>query len=257
MTTWHILILPLVIVLVIFAWWSIFYADSNVLSGIGWLTLALVGSGGYLFGSFVFYSAASQKLGYTCELNPLPAPRSAHQDASYLIQFVISGTFHAKPFTLYREIQRSSRGLRSNPVACTVVEWTGSEIHLPTFTLRVSSLTASSLQGKILDTMLRAARMNSVVDSGIELEPGTNFSARARLFGPDAHIARSLFTRTVCNELEALVSDATIDGEPGLLVTREVAMSSMPWDRKGKFPLPWQIEDYLAHAERIRRVLVF
>jgi hypothetical protein len=257
MATWHILLLPLVIALVIFAWWSIFYADNNVLSGIGWLTLALVGCGSYLFGSLVFYSAASRKLGYTCELNPLPAPRSAHQGASYLIQFVISGTFHARAFTLYREIDRSSRGLKGNPVAYTVVEWTGGEIHLPTFTLRVSALAASSLQNRMAETMLRAAGMNSADDSRIELEPGTNLSTRARLSGPDAQTVRSFFTRTVCNELDALVSDATINGEPGLLVTREVSTSPMPWDRRGKFPLPWQIEDYLARAERIRRVFAF
>lgn len=257
MATWHILLLPLVIALVIFACWSIFYADSNVLSGIGWLTLALVGCGSYLFVSFVFYSAASRKLGYTCELNPLPAPRSADPDASHLVQFVISGTFHARPFILYREIQRSSRGLRSNPVAYSVVEWTGSEIHLPKFTLRVSALAASSLQNRIADTMLRATGRNSAYDSAIELEPGTNLSTRARLSGPDAQAARSLFTRTACDEIDALVSDATINGEPGLLVTREASTSSMPWDRRGKFPLPWQIEDYLARAERIRRALVF
>ena len=257
MATWHILLLPLVIALVVFACWSIFYADSNVLSGIGWLTLALVGCGSYLIGSFAFYSAACRKLGCTCELNPLPAPRSAHQDASYLVQFVISGTFHSRPFTLYREIERSSRGFQSNPVAYAVVEWTGSEIHLPVFTLRVFASTASSLQNRIVEPMLRAAGRDSAGGSVIELEPGTNLSTRARLSGPGAQTARSLFTRTACDELDALVSDATISGEPGLLVTREVSASSMPWDRKGKFPLPWQLEDYLERAERIRRALVF
>ena len=178
-------------------------------------------------------------MGYACELNPLPAPRSAHRSASYLVQFVISGAFHGRPFTLYREIERSSRGLHGNPVAYTVVEWTGSEIHLPKFTLSVSALTNSSLQ------------------NSIKLDPGTNLSMRARLSGPDMQSAQALFKPAVCNELDALVGDATINGETGLLVTREVSMSSMPWKRKGKFPLPWQIEDYLAHAEKIRNVLVF
>src|ERR1017187_7595763 len=98
MATWHILLPPLVIALVVFACWSIFYAESNGLSGIGWLRLSLVGCGSYLLGSFAFYSAACHKLGCTCELTPLPAPRSAPQEASYLVPFVISGTFHSKPF---------------------------------------------------------------------------------------------------------------------------------------------------------------
>ena len=59
MATWQILLVPLIIALVVFAGWSIFYSGSNVLSSVGWLTLALVGYGSYVLGSFILYSVAA------------------------------------------------------------------------------------------------------------------------------------------------------------------------------------------------------
>jgi hypothetical protein len=244
MTTWRILLVPLVIAVFISAGWAVSYSGNNALSGIGWFTLALVGYCSYMYGSFVLYSAACRKLGYTCELNPSHAPRSAHQSASFLLQFVITGTFHSRSFTLYREIERGSPGFKGVPAAYTVVEWAGGEIQPPTFTLRVSAL---NLANKISAALLRNTRFG--------LEPGSDLTTRIRLSGPGAQTARSLFTPAVCDQLAGILSDATISGESGLLVTRETAASSMPWRRQGKFPLPWQIEGYLARAERIRNLL--
>jgi hypothetical protein len=65
----------------------------------------------------------------------------------------------------------------------------------------------------------------------------------------DSDAARP-FTPTACDTIDALIKTGEIEGE-GLLVVREHSDSPVPWIRRGKFPLPWQIGRYLERADTI------
>jgi hypothetical protein len=60
----------------------------------------------------------------------------------------------------------------------------------------------------------------------------------------------------VRDALASLVDRGRVESEPGLLVLRELPSSDVWTSRKGKFPYPWEISEYLEHADQVRRVLV-
>ena len=92
--------------------------------------------------------------------------------------------------------------------------------------------------------------------TGADLGSGTKLAGRSTLSGPDAGAARALFSSSVCDTLASLVDHGRVEAEPGLFVLRELPTSDLWTSRKGKFPYPWEINEYLEHADQVRRVFV-
>lgn len=67
----------------------------------------------------------------------------------------------------------------------------------------------------------------------------------------------SLATKTVSDTPDALAAQGSVEAEPGLLVIRQSPKPKQElWDRQGRFPLPWDIEEFLNHGDEIRRVFL-
>ncbi len=67
----------------------------------------------------------------------------------------------------------------------------------------------------------------------------------------------NLATKTVCDALDPLVAQGTVEAGPGLLAIRQrPAKSQELWDRQGRFPLPWDIEEFLKQGDEIRRIFM-
>jgi hypothetical protein len=212
----------------------------------------------YIFGEFRIYDLACRRLGYRCELRPNTLPRSARYDAD----IVISGNFHGRPFTLYREIERN-RGSSTRNTFWSVVEWVSNDIRLPAFTLQVMPSGKSGLQKAVLSglenamtVVLRAAgrELHSATSIGFAFD--SRLSGRSVLSAADADGVRAVFTHTVCDTLDSLIDSGHLQAAPGLLVFHEMSTSQAPWNRDGKFPLPWEIERYLDRVDNIRRAFV-
>jgi hypothetical protein len=228
-------------------WWK---------AGIGGVLLlaALVG---YVFGLEATYQHFSKPLGFHCELRPVALPRSARDD----VDLVITGNYLGRPFTLYREIATSKTVFHGNTTHRTrfgVVEWTGDDIRLPAFMLDIDPATASSNGAPAAEPpgnrapektakYLRAA----LKVSGVEFGHESNLGRRATLSAADQAAVRGVFTRSVCDRLDPLIAQGSVEAVPGLLVIRQESTSA----RSG-FPLPWRIEEYLKEGEQMRRVFM-
>ena len=172
-----------------------------------------------------------------------------------------------RSFTLYREGKNSSSTSASSAtraasrVVYSVIEWIDEGIRLPAFTLQLGSpfdpsSTFSKLE-KISMPMVSAMRGRKEVEpSNTDFGSGTKLGGRSTLSGPDAAAARALFSNIVCEALDPLVDHGRVEAEPGLLVLRELPTSDLWTSRKGKFPYPWEIEEYLEHADQVLRVFV-
>ena len=67
----------------------------------------------------------------------------------------------------------------------------------------------------------------------------------------------NLAAKTVCDAIDPLIAQGTVEAGPGLLVIRQrPATSQEPWDRQGRFPLPWDIENFLKQGDEIRRIFM-
>jgi hypothetical protein len=66
-----------------------------------------------------------------------------------------------------------------------------------------------------------------------------------------------LATKTVSDKPDPRAAQGTVEAEPGLLVIRQLPKPKQElWDRQGRFPLPWDIEEFLNHGDEIRRVFM-
>jgi hypothetical protein len=67
----------------------------------------------------------------------------------------------------------------------------------------------------------------------------------------------NLATKTVCDALDPRIAQGTVEAGPGLMVIRERPGKSQElWVRHGRFPLPWDIEDFLKEGDQIRRMFM-
>lgn len=263
---WTSWVLPLVIFFGLVAVFGAALSESMdipLLQACAWMTVFVLGLGGYFFAEFWLYAAACRRLRYRCEMRPQPKPRSARFDAD----IVITGTSRGAPFTLYRERHNSrstsaSSALRaSSPVISSIVEWADEAIPLPDFTLQV----ASSSSALAAPERIQVAVMNAVsaargrkerdFPSG-GFDTSTTLGGRSTLSASDEGAARAALSRTVCEALDPLIGVGSVEGAPGLLVLREQPSSALWTSRTGKFPYPWEIDKYLEHADQVRRILV-
>jgi len=64
------------------------------------------------------------------------------------------------------------------------------------------------------------------------------------------------FPKAKRDQLDEIMGEGIVQGEPGYLVLRETPRSPVWTSREGKFPYPWELDTYLDRADRIRRVFV-
>jgi hypothetical protein len=62
---------------------------------------------------------------------------------------------------------------------------------------------------------------------------------------------RAVFTKTVCDGLDPLIAQGSVEAGPGLPVMRQQGSAN----RRG-FPLPWAIEEVLKRGDEIRSILM-
>jgi len=206
---------------------------------------AVLAVGGYFFAEEWVYATASRRLGYRCELRPQPGPHSAQGDAD----LVITGTFRGHPFTLYRERHNSTSSYtasansarRAPPIIRSVVEWAGPAFISPPFQVKVgygSEAPPPDPFGIVsaLESAVSAVRTASGHPSAPPLQEPAGFPKEKR------------------DQLTEILGRGVVQGEPGYLVLRETPQSAVWTSRAGKFPYPWEIDEYLDRADRIRRV---
>ena len=67
----------------------------------------------------------------------------------------------------------------------------------------------------------------------------------------------NLATKTVSDTPDLLAAQGSVEAEPGLLVIRQFPKPKQElWDRQGRFPLPWDIEEFLRLGDEIRRLVM-
>ena len=213
-----------------------------LLSFVGLLAV-LTGTLAYSLGMFSLYEAAATRLGWRCTTGPQARPAGSASN----VDIVILGDFRGRPFTLYRE--KSSGTGRSRVEFRSTMDWTGQEIRLPAFRLHVSSsLDATAERFLGVGTMLQSisgALGFRKEGSRVEFAPDSRLARRSELSAMDASAAYSFFSPHLCDQLDSLISEGSIAGEPGRLLISY-----------NGFPYPWKLEKHLAQGDEIRRILV-
>jgi hypothetical protein len=262
--SWFILILVIAIVVGAFAVYAKSFIDGWYSIDMPWWIAAiggvaiLAGIIGYQLGTEAVYKRFCEPLGYHCELRPVKAPRSARNN----VDLVISGDFRGRPFTLYGEVEGGSTSRR--PTRWGVLEWAGDDVRLPKFTLQMSLARSSSAHGPLASSSIATALTNLAASirqtpkkTQVEIGPETKLAGRSLMSAPDPASVGAIFTKTVCDALDPLIALGTVEAEPGLLVIRQLPKPKQElWDRQGRFPLPWDIEEFLNHGDEIRRVFM-
>jgi hypothetical protein len=80
--------------------------------------------------------------------------------------------------------------------------------------------------------------------------------------GDDIRLAKltqyvNLATKTVYDALDPRIAQGIVEAGPGLMVIRQRPGKSQElWVRQGRFPLPWDIEEFVKNGDDIRRVFM-
>jgi hypothetical protein len=266
--SWVVLLLLFAIVVWAFAVYISSFIDIPWwIAAVGGVAM-LAGIIGYQLGTEAIYKRFCEPLGYHCELRPAKGPRSARN----AVDLVISGDFRGRPFTLYRESESHARSAFTQravrPTIWGVLEWVGDDIRLSKFTLQVNLASSSSADGPLArhlaHSSIAAALTNLATSirstpekSQVEFGPETKLAGRSLMSAPDPAAARTVFTKSVCDALDPLIVLGRIEAGPGLLVIRQFPTTSQElWNRQGRFPLPWDIEEFLKQGDEIRRIFM-
>lgn len=242
-TSWGIPILLVLGVAAALAFLVMQQMEMSFLPAFGLSVIGVLGIGAYFLGVQQVYGSAARRLGWECEIRPQPAPKGSRKE----VDIVIHGAFQGRAFTLFRETPKRT-GKGQNSGYYSGLQWTGDEIRLPSFWLSVSPGSHLSLDG-VVDSERIARSVIGLIGRSkerprIEFETESNLSRRSELSSENAEKTRSLFSPTLCDQLDPMVREGTVEAEPGLLVVR----------RKG-FPLPWSLQEFVAQGDQIRRVL--
>lgn len=208
---------------------------------IGVVFVALAVAVAALTGLDALYGSAARRLGWRCEVRPQAHPKSARSD----VDIVVQGESYGRPFTLYRE---RSRDTSRNVTTSSGLEWPNGEARLPEFSLQVSPLfdvTADRVvgAGALVKTLAASLGMRAAKPR-VEFEPASRLARRSELRASNGAAAGAFFTPTVCDALDPLLSRGSIESRDGMLVIRQPG-----------FPLPWALDEFVRHAEEIRRAL--
>ncbi len=90
----------------------------------------------------------------------------------------------------------------------------------------------------------------------------TTASAVLEWTGDDIRLPKStqyvsLATKAVSDTPDPRAAQGTVEAQPGLLVVRQLPKPKQElWDRQGRFPLPWDIEEFLSNGDEIRRLFM-
>jgi len=203
--------------------------------------VAVVGVLGALMGVFKVYELAAGRLGWRCEIRPQAPPKSANHE----VDIVITGEFEGRPFTLYRELTRDAN---RKVTMQSGLEWAAGEAHLPAFSLWVSrafDVAADRVigAGAMVRSIAGKLRARNEVPRAEFANP-SKLARRSELHAPDAAAAQAVFSPTVCDALDLLVSHGSIESRDGMLVVHSIG-----------FPMPWKLEEFVRHGEEIRRVV--
>jgi len=214
--------------------WSFSLAFSGTL-------VAILGTAAWFLGTYFLYETAAKRLGWQCATGPQLTP----DGRSVVADIVIRGEIRGRPFTLSR-VKSTSSGRRI--VFSSRVEWTGPDIRIPSFSMRLTSAIDATL-ARVTGTEAMAEAIFSALfphDSAprVSLDPSTSLARRASLTAPDAGAALAYFDPTRCQALDALVTTESLQGEPGRIVIHASG-----------FPLPWRLEAFLARVDEVRSVL--
>ena len=175
------------------------------LAAIGGLAI-LAGIVGYAYGSEALYQRYCEPLGFHSELRPEQLPKNAR----YAVDYVITGNFRGRPFTLYRESESHSTAFHNQhsrkPTLWSVLEWGGADIQLPKFTLEIDATGTA-------DEQTEKSRAVLGTDTGL--------AKRSQISYSDQSGVRAVFTKTVCDTLDSLIATGGIEAKPGLLIIRQ------------------------------------
>jgi len=266
-TMWKNFGMPLLVMAAVTALFGVplsYFLAVPMWQGCAGILALLVGVAVYVFGEFQLYAYAARRLGYRCELRPDPLPRSAPPMAD----IVIGGDVCGRAFALYRE--RDTSPSRSGTTVWSSLEWSVGEGRLADFDLHVSATAptqdASSGLGQKLVSALHAFRASKNAMPAVTLTFDHRFASRSTLSASDVEAVRAVFTPSVCDALDEALGAGSLHSRDGWLVFRETSpknstivlppSSTLPWARKGKFPFPWEISQYVERGDRLCRLFV-
>jgi hypothetical protein len=206
------------------------------------IVIGILGIAGWFLGTYYLYETAAKRLGWQCSTGPQLTPdgRSVVGDIS------ICGEYCGRPFRLTRS---SSHSPGRRDAYWSSVEWTGQDLRVPSFSLHLTSAPRSGL-ARIIGTEEMAAAISGVLlrrhsSPPVTLDEATPLARRASLTAADAAAALAYFNPTRCDALDALLSEETLEGEPGRIAIHADG-----------FPMPWRLEAFIVHANAVRQVLM-
>jgi hypothetical protein len=217
------------------------YGDWSFSSTFETIMIVSLGIAARVLGTYNLYETAAKRLGCQCATGPQLGP----DGRSVVGDVVIRGEIGGRPFTLSR-VQSSSSGRRR--VFSSTVEWTGKDIRVPSFSLRLDKATDVAIP-----RMTGSAEMAQAISGllfrhesapSVSLDSAMPLARRASVTGPDAAAVLAYLNPMRCEALDSPVATGSIQGEPGRIVLHASG-----------FPLPWRLQAFLAHADAVRGAL--
>jgi hypothetical protein len=205
------------------------------------IVIGILGTAGWFLGTYYLYETAAKRLGWQCSTGPQLTP----DGRSVVGDILICGEHCGRSFRLTRGTLHSP-GRRD--AYWSSVEWTGQDLRVPSFSLHLTSAPKSGL-ARIIGTEEMAKAISGVLSRrhtspSVSLDEGTALARRASLTATDPAAALAYFNPMRCDALDALLSDGSLEGEPGRIVIHA-----------NGFPMPWRLEALIVHADEVRQVL--